>query len=368
MWPRGWAALFATAGWAVLLAPALTTYAGVGPAGVFALAALIGVPLVACAAVLTSGLRIGLAAPSATGPSPDRPAGRPGREFGGVTAGIVAALVLGGLAIAIEPSASDVAIRAAVGERILALVPGPSTAWAILLAVALTVVALGVGAPTGGRPRLKAVVVASAVLVAGGVFVWAGDAAASGNPRPGACRDDVPASPAAHAVATGDVDGRSVGDVVATRHGSAANVTTVTYVTVWGAGSATLRDVGSAAYATGALDAAARANADDVGLDRVGATPARHCRMVIDGRTAIAAFPALRWLAGGRPDAPDAGVELVAWRGTLDYWIVRTNGTAGEGPARLRLATVEVSGLAPAWPAGPGLRASLRAASSFDVP
>jgi hypothetical protein len=144
----------------------------------------------------------------------------------------------------------------------------------------------------------------------------------------------------------------------------------VSHSTVWGDGISDVNDGGGGeAFTSGALGVDARATADDVGLDRVGDGPARHCRMVIDGQTAIDAFPLLRWLIGPDPDVPDAGQGFIAWRGSLDYWAVRP---ATPGPARVRFATVEVSGPAPDWPVAtgqkPALRATLRAASAYELP
>jgi hypothetical protein len=367
--PRGWAALLATAGWAVLLAPALTTYAAVGALGTAALAVAVAIPLLTSAAVLVGELRAIRRAPSRNDTvSRDAIHAARGRAWLPLLSAAVAALVLAGLATTLAPSASDIAIRDEVGVRIVALVPGPSIAWAVIVAASLTFGALV------SRPGRAWLVAAAAVSVlAGSVFIWAGDAAAAGQPRPGACRDVLDARVAAHAVATGDVDGRSLGDVVGTRRANGANGgndTTVSHATVWGEGTSVVNAAGGGeAFTTGALGVDARATADDLGLDRLDNGRARHCRMVVDGRTAIEAFPLLRWLIGPDPDAPDAGQAFIAWRGSLDYWVVRP---ATPGPARVRFATVEVSGPAPDWPVAtgqkPALRATLRAASAYQVP
>jgi hypothetical protein len=62
-----------------------------------------------------------------------------------------------------------------------------------------------------------------------------------------------------------------------------------------------------------ALDSAARAAAEDVGIAYVDGAKARRCRVAIAGDTFRAAFPQVRWLAG------DA--DLHRWRGELEYWI-----------------------------------------------
>jgi hypothetical protein len=356
MRPGGWAALFSTVGWTVVAAPALATYAAVSTPGWIALGIAVGVPIVLSLAALVGELR----APSIDETSADRPL--PPAALGTAVCGAVAALLLVGIAPAIVPSGAAVALRSDVGERVAALVPGPSLAWAFVASVVLTALALR---STGG---LRAVgILAVAAVVGGAAFVWSGDAAAAGIPRPGECRAELTNAVASHSVATGDVDGTALGTVVGTRHPNVPTWTRVAHDTLWGHGTATLRDVGSGlAYTTGALGVEERAAADDVGADRVGTMAARHCRMVVDGRTALAAFPILRWLTGGDETSRDAGDALVAWRGTLDYWVV-AGGSATE-PAALRLATIEVSGQPPGWDVAMGLRATLRAASSYDAP
>ena len=62
-----------------------------------------------------------------------------------------------------------------------------------------------------------------------------------------------------------------------------------------------------------ALDSAARAAAEELGIAYVQGARARHCRVAISGDTFRRAFPQVRWLAG------DA--DLHRWRGELEYWI-----------------------------------------------
>ena len=59
--------------------------------------------------------------------------------------------------------------------------------------------------------------------------------------------------------------------------------------------------------------------AEDVGLELIEGAKARHCRTAIDGPTALRTFVVVRWIAGGDPVAITS--ELVAWRGTLDWWV-----------------------------------------------
>lgn len=56
-----------------------------------------------------------------------------------------------------------------------------------------------------------------------------------------------------------------------------------------------------------------RATAENGGLEYVEGARARHCRMNVDGKTFVAAFPQVTWLVG------EASLET--WRGELDYWI-----------------------------------------------
>jgi hypothetical protein len=62
-----------------------------------------------------------------------------------------------------------------------------------------------------------------------------------------------------------------------------------------------------------ALSAENRATAENRGLEYVEAARARRCRINIDGKTFVAAFPQITWLVG------TASVET--WRGELDYWV-----------------------------------------------
>jgi hypothetical protein len=53
--------------------------------------------------------------------------------------------------------------------------------------------------------------------------------------------------------------------------------------------------------------------AEERGLEFIEGARARHCRVAVDGTTFAAAFPQVRWLAGG--------ADLHRWRGELDYWV-----------------------------------------------
>jgi hypothetical protein len=83
-----------------------------------------------------------------------------------------------------------------------------------------------------------------------------------------------------------------------------------------------------------ALREGARIASEDVGVDRVEGAKARHCRLAIDGPTALNAMPALRWLVGG--DILDDDRALDTWRGEIDWWVFADE--------QLGMATLTVSG------------------------
>ena len=62
-----------------------------------------------------------------------------------------------------------------------------------------------------------------------------------------------------------------------------------------------------------ALTPAYRATAEDRGVEVLEGAHARRCRVLVDGTTFEAAFPAVRWLVGP--------ADLHRWRGELDYWV-----------------------------------------------
>ncbi|MBA3778318.1 MAG: hypothetical protein H0X16_03255 [Chloroflexi bacterium] len=101
-----------------------------------------------------------------------------------------------------------------------------------------------------------------------------------------------------------------------------------------------------------ALSEADRAAAEDVGVELVGDARARHCRRAIDGPTALAAFPALRWFLSQNP--LDTEPALRVWRGSLDWWVF--------ADGELGMAAVEISGptFSGEWP-GRGLQVTLQA-------
>jgi hypothetical protein len=92
--------------------------------------------------------------------------------------------------------------------------------------------------------------------------------------------------------------------------------------------------------------------AEDIGLEVVEGARARHCRIFVDGPTALSAFLPLRWLVSGTPTG--LPTDLFAWRGDLDWWVF--------GDGQLGQAAIEVSGLrSDAWTAPDALEGMLRA-------
>ncbi len=91
------------------------------------------------------------------------------------------------------------------------------------------------------------------------------------------------------------------------------------------------------AVVSAALGAGRRLAAEDLGIEVLGGAPARHCRLAVDGPTALAAFRPLRWLIGQPPlsSAPALGV----WRGELDWWVF--------GDDELGMARVTIGGQPP---------------------
>jgi hypothetical protein len=83
-----------------------------------------------------------------------------------------------------------------------------------------------------------------------------------------------------------------------------------------------------------ALGQEARTAAEDVGIEIVEGAKARHCRLAIDGPTALTAVPALRWLVKRNLFDQRAAAEV--WRGEIDWWVF--------GDDELGMARLGVSG------------------------
>jgi hypothetical protein len=289
--------------------------------------------------------------------------------------------------------------------------PSPEAAYGWLLAVLGTCLygglgfarrVLGATALRRERMALGTVVALAVVGVAGGVSAVAAlatelalreQAATTSDwgPTdqavvPPVCADGASAGPGARVTVRADalVDGRSVGDagLDGTRNGTdeawdawaqrrAPGSTSASgrapYRFVRFAGSAWLqsgdsgwREVGGDEAAAPTLDDAvvalalsdrARLAAEDLGIELIGPARARHCRLLVDGPIALAAFPPLRWLIG-QPvlaTAPD----LADWRGNLDWWVFADR--------ELGMAEVTVSGAIPWNWQESGFQGSLRA-------
>lgn len=88
-----------------------------------------------------------------------------------------------------------------------------------------------------------------------------------------------------------------------------------------------------------------RATAEDRGLEFIEGARARHCRVAIDGPTALATFPEMDWFTGAS--------DLHRWRGELDFWVfgdgqvgqvaMVVNGDAAEMGSEGLQATIRVT-------------------------
>jgi len=94
-----------------------------------------------------------------------------------------------------------------------------------------------------------------------------------------------------------------------------------------------------------ALVAETRATAEDRGLEFIEGAQARHCRIAIDGPTALAAFPEMDWFVGDG--------DLHRWRGELDFWVF--------GDRQVGQVAMVVNGDATEMGGADGLQATIRA-------
>ncbi|HEX7473920.1 MAG TPA: hypothetical protein VF323_12625 [Candidatus Limnocylindrales bacterium] len=62
-----------------------------------------------------------------------------------------------------------------------------------------------------------------------------------------------------------------------------------------------------------ALVGVQRTTAEDRGVEFIEGAKARHCRIAVDGPTALAAIPEMDWFTGS--------ADLHRWRGELDFWV-----------------------------------------------
>ena len=308
--------------------------------------------------------------------------------------GVVSALV-------IVPSAAGVVVNIAVGGRQI-LLPSAELAYAGFVALLTTClfVGLGLGKAVRERPRSTAtgerlalgaglgLVLTLFAAVPFGAAALANDHAlrssgTSSSPSrfgptdlsvvPPACSRGPRRSAAAHltASATASLDREPVG--TATLEGDRRGEDTTWHLqatTEWSmtrvdfertAAGARIRRNGGAWESVGpvaapdgavldeALDGDALSASEDFGFELVGGARARHCRIALDGPSALDSFPMLRVLAGG--DVLESRRVLAEWRGTLDYWVF-ADGQVG-------VANATISGLPGGiWPRS-GLRAVL---------
>jgi hypothetical protein len=242
-------------------------------------------------------------------------------------------------------------------------------AWAYLAALALTLGAVArarsAGVATG------AILMAAAVA---GATVMAWDASAAvptlSTWADGGCGGGlaVPAE-SVRSIATGELDRAPLGRVEVSFQSAGSDTLFVRHDTRWGHGTALLVVPGRPIrdpLETVTLRPEAVLTVDDLGADRLDGRAVRHCRVQVDGPSAVTGFPALRWLVGQDEDTVDPGMGLEAWRGTVDYWLMTTTAQRFQA-VDIVLATVTIDGQPPAWPF-PGLRATLHGASWFGGP
>lgn len=339
------------------------------------IAATMAVSGAAAPIVLASWMAGAAVAAGAAAVAPHRDAGK--RRWH-APAGIVALLLAASLSALLVGSAT------VAGTRLVGI--SPSVAYGAGLAVSVT----AAFAAWRWMIRRSSAVTAAAAAVVGLVVmltltVVGPPATAAGCGAPALAR-----SARVEIVAQAMVDGRPVGRAVQSGRRNAAGVAwvgeaagepidalRVEYARVgdraWArAGSADWTELDATSgpgLHQSALDATLAAQlrslagpaVEDLGVDIVGGTTARHCRTLVDGTAALHAFPPLSWLVGNHPsEAPRA---LDAWRGDVDWWT--------DAGGELIAAEIRVGGLpTDAWITR-GLRGELRAtlhASERNLP
>lgn len=264
------------------------------------------------------------------------------------------------------------------------LLPSPEVAYAALLALALTCLfsSLGIARAILGQTSLRrrrlvlggslAFVLTAVSAAAFGGAALANELALRQLPPPGGsplgpsdpslvppdCNGRLLPGPSAQVtlMAQGRIDGSDQGEVQLTGQRDGQDESwQATRTTPWGTGPIAYARVGTAAWrkddgagwrpapvrstldravVEAALPVGARIASEDVGVDLVEGAKARHCRLAIDGPTALRAMPALRWLVGR--DALGDERALDAWRGEIDWWVFADD--------QLGMATLTVSG------------------------
>lgn len=382
---EAWPALLAALAWALLLGALVVTYGPATPLAWLALLVIAGVPLVVCLRTLVIDWRKA----EWSGWFSQAPAPFPDKWRQRLILGIALVLLLGAVSVDLLTRPSSIDVQWGDGNLPLTvthLLPGTGDVWAYLLALGLTVASVAGPTRRLGRPLLLWAVSLGAAALLGGVLLVAAagsrvDASAGGDPT--SCQHpDIGVGVPPHfdeaivSHADGELDGRSLGTVdIRPREGTDAGVE---FDTLWGSGTAKLDSnqllmfvpdpVGLPNLSLWIFHSEETIVADDLGIDLVGSVPLRHCSLVIDGRSAVSGFEALRWLTGAPPRfhsgaEVDPGAGLEAWRGIVDYWIRPVDGPTGAdvGYRGLGLASVTIDGQPPtAWPVA-GLRATLHA-------
>lgn len=355
---EGWPGAMLTLAWAAVGASLLAGYSAGGPLD-GALALTVALPPATLAGVRAWHVR------QEQGP----PSGR-ARWLVRLALAIGVALLLAPLAWGLIEGPAPSWTSAWPAPVLRRFLPGPGEVWAYVVALASTAAA---SVPW----RRTAIAAAGAVLAAGAVasglaLTWnAGAIAAGPDAGPAGCASviGVPASGVIRSIASGELDGAALGSVEMERAGGGTFA--VRHRTRWDDGSVALTGDDPAtliALTRTTLGEDERLTADDLGIDLVEGVPARHCQVVIDGRSAVRGFAALRWLTGGDERSADPGGGMEAWRGLLDYWVVPGPFVGGKSPGtRLVLASVSIDGQPPGWPF-PGLHATLRATIWFEEP
>lgn len=391
---EAWPALLATLAWALFLGALLATYDPGAPLAWLSLLVIAGVPLGFCLRSL--GVDWQNAERSGLLPAPAAPIPATWRRR--LVLGVALGLLLGAVVFDLLTRPSSFNVLWGDGNPPLTvthLQPGTGEVLAYLAALGLTLALVANPAARLARPRLLAAVSLGAAAVFGGVLLVAAggsraDAAGiSGNQT--SCQHPyigvgVPPRFGGAAVfrADGELDGRALGTAtIRSDTGGVDEGVSAAFDSVWGKRSVNFDGSGTALRYQDQFGLAALSLwvfhsdetivADDLGIDLVGGVPLRHCSLVIDGRSAVLGFEALRWLMGAHLNAgarlgtspletSDPGAGMEAWRGTVDYWIQPIDGPANAevGYRGLGLASVTIDGQPPAWPVT-GLRATLHA-------
>jgi hypothetical protein len=370
---EAWPALLATLAWALLLGALVATYAPAAPLQFLALLVIAGVPFALCLRQLAVDWR--KAERSGWIPSTDVHVRR-SWLVRLVSAGVLMLVVLGSAyAVLTAPRSFDFGFDSGpvVPGRLL---PGASEIWAYVGSLWLTALILG----QSWQGRLAATGALAACVIIGGGLFFARTPALASDALPGGCGEHIrvvvhsinflpPATTTSYySRAEGELDGVSLGTATVNRF--QGHLASVRYDTRWGAGSHEVD--GEETIAFGALGTTLAsenlATADDLGIDSIDDRSTRHCQLVIDGRSAVRGFFALRWLTGGDETTADPGAGLEPWRGLLDYWIVRApqepDSPPGAAGHEVVLAAVRIDGPPPGWP-WPGLRAALSGSIFF---